>query len=156
MFVDYAGTTRAVINTLPGEVITAQLFVLAASNYTYAEAPGRRARPTRFSRTARLFRVLVKVDLLLLDDWGPDRLSASPRRDLMEVGEDRHGRGSMLITSLPFGDRGSGKARPATRQPGFASFPNTTTYERRRPPFTRGSCSGFPFVVLSLALTPNQ
>ena len=36
-------------------------------------------------RFARLFRMLVKVDLLVLDDWGPDRLSASQRRDLMEI-----------------------------------------------------------------------
>ena len=43
--------------------------------------------------------MLVKVDLLVLDDWGPDRLSASQRRDLMEIVEDRHGRGSILITS---------------------------------------------------------
>jgi DNA replication protein DnaC len=50
-------------------------------------------------RFARLFRMLVKVDLLVLDDWGPDRLSPSQRRDLMEIVEDRHGRGSMLITS---------------------------------------------------------
>jgi len=50
-------------------------------------------------RFARLFRLLVKVDLLVLDDWGPDRLSASQRRDLMEIVEDRHGRGSTLITT---------------------------------------------------------
>ena len=50
-------------------------------------------------RFTRLFRMLVKVDLLVLDDWGPDRLSASQRRDLMEIVEDRHGRGSILITS---------------------------------------------------------
>ena len=50
-------------------------------------------------RFARLFRMLVRVDLLVLDDWGPDRLSASHRRDLMEIVEDRHGRGSILITS---------------------------------------------------------
>jgi DNA replication protein DnaC len=50
-------------------------------------------------RFARLFRTLVKVDLLILDDWGPDRLNASQRRDLMEIIEDRHGRGSTLITS---------------------------------------------------------
>ena len=50
-------------------------------------------------RFVRLFRMLVKVDLLVLDDWGPDRLSASNRRDLMEIVEDRYGRGSILITS---------------------------------------------------------
>jgi len=50
-------------------------------------------------RFTRLFRMLIKVDLLVLDDWGPDRLSPSQRRDLMEIVEDRHGRGSVLITS---------------------------------------------------------
>ena len=50
-------------------------------------------------RFERLFRTLVKADLLILDDWGPDRLTANQRRDLMEIVEDRHGRGSTLITS---------------------------------------------------------
>jgi DNA replication protein DnaC len=50
-------------------------------------------------RFPRLFRTLVKADLLVLDDWGPDRLTASQRRDLMEIVEDRHGNGSTLITS---------------------------------------------------------
>ena len=50
-------------------------------------------------RFPRLFRSLVKVDLLILDDWGPDRLVASQRRDLMEIVEDRDGAGSTLITS---------------------------------------------------------
>ena len=50
-------------------------------------------------RFPRLFRSLVKADLLILDDWGPDRLTASQRRDLMEIVEDRHDRGSILITS---------------------------------------------------------
>jgi DNA replication protein DnaC len=50
-------------------------------------------------RFMRLFRNLVKVDLLALDDWGPDRLTADQRRDLMEIVEDRHGSGSTLIAS---------------------------------------------------------
>lgn len=50
-------------------------------------------------RFARLFRTLTKVDLLILDDWGPDRLNPSQRRDLMEIVEDRHGAGSIVITS---------------------------------------------------------
>jgi DNA replication protein DnaC len=50
-------------------------------------------------RFARLFRTLTKVDLLILDDWGPDRFTASQRRDLMEIVEDRYGAGSTLITS---------------------------------------------------------
>jgi DNA replication protein DnaC len=48
---------------------------------------------------ARLFRLLTKVDLLILDDLGPDRLNAGQRRDLMEIIEERHGRGSTLIAS---------------------------------------------------------
>jgi IstB-like ATP binding protein len=40
-----------------------------------------------------------KADLLILDDWGPDRFTASQRRDLMEIVEDRYGAGSTLITS---------------------------------------------------------
>ena len=48
---------------------------------------------------AKLFRALTKADLLILDDWGPDRLTAPQRRDLMEIVEERYGRGSTLITS---------------------------------------------------------
>ena len=50
-------------------------------------------------RFNKLFRTLTKSDLLILDDWGPDRLTAPQRRDLMEIVEDRYGRGSTLITS---------------------------------------------------------
>ena len=50
-------------------------------------------------RFPRLFRQLVKADLLILDDWGPDRLNAGQRRDLMEIVVDRYGTGSTLITS---------------------------------------------------------
>ena len=50
-------------------------------------------------RFAKLFRTLTKADLLILDDWGPDRLSANHRRDLMEIVEDRYGSGATLITS---------------------------------------------------------
>ena len=42
-------------------------------------------------RFAKLFRTLTKSDLLILDDWGPDRLTAPQRRDLMEIVEDRYG-----------------------------------------------------------------
>lgn len=50
-------------------------------------------------RFTKLFRTLTRADLLILDDWGPDRLTASQRRDLMEIVEDRYGAGSTLITS---------------------------------------------------------
>ena len=50
-------------------------------------------------RFPRLFRQLVRTDLLIIDDWGPDRLAAQQRRDLMEIVEDRHGAGSIIVTS---------------------------------------------------------
>lgn len=50
-------------------------------------------------RFPRLFKALTKTQLLILDDWGPDRLNASQRRDLMEIVEDRYEVGSTLITS---------------------------------------------------------
>ena len=47
----------------------------------------------------RLFKALTKAQLLILDDWGPDRLNTSQRRDLMEIVEDRYQAGSTIITS---------------------------------------------------------
>jgi len=48
---------------------------------------------------ARLMNQLLKTDLLILDDWGIQKVSAAQRNDLMEVIEDRHGRRSTLIAS---------------------------------------------------------
>lgn len=50
-------------------------------------------------RSPSLFRSLTKTQLLILDDWGPDRLTSSQRRDLMEIVEDRYQAGSTIITS---------------------------------------------------------
>lgn len=50
-------------------------------------------------RFPRVFKALTKTQLLILDDWGPDRLNANQRRDLMEIVEERYGCGSVLITS---------------------------------------------------------
>lgn len=47
----------------------------------------------------RLMTQLLKTELLILDDWGMQPMNASQRQDLMEVVEDRHGRGSTLIAS---------------------------------------------------------
>jgi DNA replication protein DnaC len=46
-----------------------------------------------------LFRSITKSQLLILDDWGPERLTATQRRDLMEIVEERYGRGATMITS---------------------------------------------------------
>jgi DNA replication protein DnaC len=50
-------------------------------------------------RYPRLFRALTKANLLILDDWGPERLNAEQRRDLMEIVEDRYQNAATLITS---------------------------------------------------------
>jgi DNA replication protein DnaC len=50
-------------------------------------------------RYARILRQLARVDLLILDDWGPEALTAEQRRDLLEIIEDRYDRGSVVITS---------------------------------------------------------
>jgi hypothetical protein len=39
------------------------------------------------------------LSLTLLDDWGLDVLTRQQRNDLLEIMEDRHARGSTLITS---------------------------------------------------------
>ena len=43
---------------------------------------------------ARLLKSLARVELLILDDWGLAPMTAEQRRDLLEIMEDRHGRGS--------------------------------------------------------------
>ncbi len=50
-------------------------------------------------RYPRLFRALTRAELLILDDWGPQRLNADQRRDMLEIIEDRHGTAATLITS---------------------------------------------------------
>jgi len=53
----------------------------------------------------RLFRALTRVNLLILDDFGPEPLGADARRDLLEIVEDRAGTAATLVTSqLPVED----------------------------------------------------
>ncbi|MEX1669441.1 IS21-like element helper ATPase IstB [Zhongshania guokunii] len=47
----------------------------------------------------KLLAQLAKTELLIIDDWGLDILTQQQRNDLLEVVEDRHGRGATLITS---------------------------------------------------------
>jgi len=48
-------------------------------------------------RYLRLIKQLSKVDLLILDDWGLEKLDLVQRNDLLEIMEDRHGCKSTLI-----------------------------------------------------------
>jgi DNA replication protein DnaC len=53
-------------------------------------------------RQARVLRTLARTRLLILDDWAMVKLTAEQRRDLMEVIDDRHGRGSTIVaTQIP-------------------------------------------------------
>jgi DNA replication protein DnaC len=47
----------------------------------------------------RLMNQLAKTDLIILDDWGIQKIAPAQRNDLMEVIEDRHGLRSTLIAS---------------------------------------------------------
>lgn len=50
-------------------------------------------------RHPRMLRALGRVELLILDDWGPEQLDADQRRDLLEILEDRYDRRSTIVTS---------------------------------------------------------
>jgi DNA replication protein DnaC len=50
-------------------------------------------------RLTRLMANLERTRLLIIDDWGPEPLTAEQRRDLLEIVDDREGKGSLLITS---------------------------------------------------------
>lgn len=55
-------------------------------------------------RLTRLMTTLERTRLLIIDDWGPEPLTAEQRRDLLEIIEDRDQKGSLIMTSqVPIG-----------------------------------------------------
>jgi hypothetical protein len=56
-------------------------------------------------RYAKLLKQLARVDLLILDDWGPEPLLPGQQRDLLKIVEDRYSAGSLIITSQVPTDR---------------------------------------------------
>jgi DNA replication protein DnaC len=50
-------------------------------------------------RYPRLLKSLARVELLVLDDWGLAPLTSQQGRDLLDIVDDRHGRGSTIVTS---------------------------------------------------------
>jgi DNA replication protein DnaC len=50
-------------------------------------------------RYPRLLKSLARVELLILDDWGLAPLTSQQGRDLLDIVDDRHGRGSTILTS---------------------------------------------------------
>jgi transposase len=70
LFVDYAGTTLAVIDGLSGETRSAQLFVavLGASNYTYAEATWTQGLSDWIGSHTRTFAFIGGVPAMVVSD----------------------------------------------------------------------------------------
>jgi DNA replication protein DnaC len=62
-------------------------------------SPVRRSQARGEGRLSRLIAALERVNLLILDDWGPEPLTVDQRRDLLEIVDDRYDKGSLLITS---------------------------------------------------------
>ena len=50
-------------------------------------------------RHTRLLKRIARVELLILDDWGLANLTPDQGRDLLEILDDRHGRGRTIVTS---------------------------------------------------------
>src|SRR3954454_20015473 len=50
-------------------------------------------------RLARLMTIWERTNLIIIDDWGPEPLTAEQARDLLEIVDDRYDKGSLLITS---------------------------------------------------------
>lgn len=50
-------------------------------------------------RLPRMLAALERTRLLIIDDWGPEPLTAEQRRDLLEIVDDRYEKGSLLVTS---------------------------------------------------------
>ena len=46
-------------------------------------------------RLSRLMSTLERTRLLIIDDWGPEPLTAEQRRDLLEIVDDRYEKGSL-------------------------------------------------------------
>ena len=96
---------------IEGATGTGKTFLACALGQTACE----HGLSVRYFRASRLFEMLTvahgdgsfgkllaqlaKTELLIIDDWGLDILTQQQSNDLLEVIEDRHGRGATLITS---------------------------------------------------------
>jgi DNA replication protein DnaC len=96
---------------IEGPTGTGKTFLACALGQTACE----HGISVRYYRSSRLFETLTvahgdgsfgklltqleKTELLIIDDWGLDVLTQQQRNDMLEIMEDRHGRGATLITS---------------------------------------------------------
>jgi hypothetical protein len=68
-------------------------------NITPPQIPSRSRSFGGIGCTCRLLKSLARVELLILDDWGLATLTHDQGRDLLEIVDDRHNRGSTIVTS---------------------------------------------------------
>lgn len=106
---DWIGHHRNLL--IEGATGTGKTFLACALGRTACE----HGLSVRYFRSSRLFEALTvahgdgsfgkllaqlaKTQLLIIDDWGLEVLTQQQRNDLLEIMEDRHGRGATLITS---------------------------------------------------------
>jgi transposase len=78
VFIDYSGTTVAVIDARSGEVLAAEIFVaaLGASKYSYAEATWTQTLPDWIASNIRMLEFFGAVPSL----WVPDNLKAAIKK----------------------------------------------------------------------------
>ena len=92
LFVDYAGSTIAIVNAVTGEIRQAQIFVatLGASNYTYACATPRQTTADWIGAQVRALEFIGGVPRLIVPDQTralikrPDRYDPEPNRTYEE------------------------------------------------------------------------
>ncbi len=95
-------------------------------------------------RYAKLIRQLGRVDLLILDDWGPEPLLPEQQRDLLEIVEDRYNAGSLIITSQlscrSLKSRTRGQSHPGRRHPRSDRPQRISHRTERREPAQAETC----------------
>ena len=69
--------------------------------FAYEESPGQIVRNVKSVGLdlQQHLKSLARVELLILDDWGLATLTQEQGRDLLEIVDDRHNRGSTIVTS---------------------------------------------------------
>ncbi len=55
--------------------------------------------PAKLRPTNDYSKKMTRTDVLILDDWGPDLMTAAQRRDLMEIVDARYDNKATIITS---------------------------------------------------------
>ncbi len=97
LFVNSAGDMVVVFDATTGMERCAHIFVavLGASNYTYAEARWSKGLADWIGVHVNALNAIGGAE----GDWGLAPMLAEQRRDLLEIIEDRRGRGSTIVTS---------------------------------------------------------